>query len=93
MLGKSLCNGSKRKLGLGLALGFSEVRTEDYLTAVGDKLFDGGEGGNDSVFVGDNARLKGNVKVATNENALTFYVNVVYCFFVKCCLFESSFRK
>ena len=92
VLRKSLGNGSKRKLGLGLSLRLAEVRAKDYLTAVGDKLLNGGEGCNDSVFVGDNAAFKGNVKIATNENALAFYVNVIYCLFVKCCHFKSSFR-
>ena len=82
VLGKSFSYRSKRKLGLGLTLRLAEVRAKDNLAAVSHKLFNCGKSSNDSVFVGDNAAFKRNVKVTTNKHALAFYINVVYCLFV-----------
>ena len=84
-LGKALCHGSKRKLRLGLTLRLAEVGTKDNLCAVVNKLFNGGESGYDTVFVGDNAGFKRNVKVATNENSFAADLKVIYSFLVDSC--------
>ena len=79
---KSLCYGSKGELSLGTVLGLAEMRTENDLSAVGDKLLDSGEGSLDTVVVSDNAVLEGNVEVASYENLFALNVNVVNSNFV-----------
>ena len=79
---KSLCYGSKGELSLGTVLGLAEMRTENDLSAVGDKLLDSGEGSLDTVVVSDNAVLEGNVEVASYENLFALNVNVVNSDFV-----------
>ena len=58
------------------------MRTENDLSAVGDKLLDSGEGSLDTVVVSDNAVLEGNVEVASYENLFALNVNVVNSDFV-----------
>ena len=83
-LGQSLCHRSQSQLGLPLALGLAQVGAGDNGSAVIQQIFDGGDGGNDTLVAGDLAGLfvLGNVKVAAEQNLLALYVHIVNGFLV-----------
>ena len=60
------------------------MRAEDNLRSVINELFDSGEGAVDSVVIGYNAVLEGNVEVAADENSFAFCVDIINGLFDEC---------
>ncbi len=82
-LGQAHRAGSQAELGLGAVLGLAQVAAEDDLAALRDQLFDGGQGRDDAVVVGDGAVFHGDVEVDPDEDALALYIEFVNCLFSK----------
>ena len=81
-LRQSLRHGRQRKLRLRLSLRLAQMGAEDHLSAVRDQLFDGRKGCHQTVLVCDLSILQRYVKVAPYQDALAFYVDVIYRFLV-----------
>ena len=82
-LGKTYCYRSK-SLGelIFFGLNLAEMGAKDNLAAVCDQLLDGRKCCNQSVLIGDLTGDDGNVEIATAENSLTLYVDVINCFLI-----------
>ena len=81
-LGKSLCYRRQGQLRLRLSLGLAQVGAKDNLSAVSDQLLDGRQRCNQTILVCDLAILQRYVKIASYQDTLSFYVDVIYRFLV-----------
>ena len=77
---QAYCNGSQRELFFRTVLRLAEMAAQDYLAAVSNQLFDGGQGGNNTLVIRNDAVLHGYVEITANQNPFSFYLNVINCF-------------
>ena len=74
---QTLCHGSQRKFRLEFALGPAQMRAEDNLCLVIQKILDGGQRSLDAGFVGNLALVvQRHVKIYPNQYFFGFYRNV-----------------
>jgi len=73
-LRKSLCYRCQGQLRLRLSLGLAQMGAKDNLSAVSDQLLDGRQRCNQTILVCDLAILQRYVKIASYQDALSFYV-------------------
>ena len=76
-LGKSCGYGSKGELGLELALRSAQMGAKDNLCVMIDKIFDSGEGGNNSLVRGDFAVLERDIEIAAYQHSLAGNVDIL----------------
>ena len=81
-LRETSCNGLHRKLGIYLSFRSAEMRAKDNLGSVLYKILNCGKRSYYSLVACYNAVFHFNVKVATNENSLTFDIEIFDCHFV-----------
>ena len=81
-LRKTNCYRCKRKLRFRFSLRFSKVRAENDLSAVSNQFLDCRKSSNQTVLVCDFALFKRNVKVASYQNFLAFYIDIINRFFI-----------
>ena len=82
-LGEPLRYGSEGVLGIGAALRPAEMGAKHDSRAVGKKIFDRGERGDDALIAGDDAVRERDVEIAADKHALAGYVDVFDCLFVE----------
>ena len=76
-LGQAGGNGLEGELRLEFALGTAQVRAEDHAGAMLHQVLDGGQGGDDTVIVGDFAFfVQRDVEIAADKHPLAFDVDV-----------------
>ena len=76
-LGESCGYGSKGELGLELALGSAQMGAKNNLCVMIDKIFDSGEGGNNSLVRGDFAVLERDIEIAAYQHSLAGNVDIL----------------
>ncbi|MPM50421.1 hypothetical protein SDC9_97160 [bioreactor metagenome] len=74
---------SEAELRLRAVFRLAQMAAKDNLAAVCNQLFNGRQGRDDAVIVGDDAVLHRDVEIYPDKNALALYVNIVNCFFAK----------
>ena len=63
-------------------LGFAKMGAEDYLSAVSDQLLDGRKCCNHTGLICDLAILQRYVEIASYQDTLAFYVDIIYRFLI-----------
>ena len=81
-LRQSLCYRRQRQLRLRLSLRLAQMGAEDYLSAVCDQLLDSRKCCYQTILVCDLAILQRYVEVASYQDALSFYIDVIYRFLI-----------
>ena len=81
-LGKANCNRCKRKLWFWFSFRFSKMRAENYFSAVSDQFFDGWKSCYQTVLICDFSIDQRNVEVTSYKDSFSFYVDIIYGFFV-----------
>ena len=76
-LGESCGYGSKGELGLELTLGSAQMGAKNNLCVMIDKIFDSGEGGNNSLVRGDFAVLERDIEIAAYQHSLAGNVDIL----------------
>ena len=64
------------KLRIENVVGFAHVGAKYNFRALFHQIFDGGQSADDTVFVGDNAVLHRNVKIASNKALFAFNYDI-----------------
>lgn len=75
-LGQASGDGGESEFGVFLAFWPSEVAAQDDACALGEEVFDGGEGFGDAAVVGDVAVFDGDIEIASNEDAFAGGVDI-----------------
>ena len=81
-LRKANCNRCKRKLWFWFSFRFSKMRAENYFSAVSDQFFDRRKSSYQTVLICDFSIDQRNVEVASYKDSFSFYVDIIYGFFV-----------
>ena len=81
-LRKTNCYRCKRKLRLRFSLRFSQVRAENDLSAVSNQFLNSRKSCHKTVFVCDLSLFQRHVKVASYQNLLAFYIDIINRFFI-----------
>ena len=92
-LAQTLGHDSQRELLLPLTLGLAQVGAGDNGSTVVQQVLDGGQGGHDAVFIGDDTVLQRHVEIATHQYALAGHVQVFYSLFAQVTHNKTSFQN
>ena len=82
-LGQAYCHRRQGKFRNRLSLGLAKMRTKDNLSSICDQLLDGGKSCYQTVLVSDLSIDQRYVEIASYQDFLSFYINIVYRFFIK----------
>jgi hypothetical protein len=81
-LGQTSGDRREGEFGILFAFGAAQVAAEDDARALGEEVFDGGEGFGDAAVVGDLAVFDGDIEIAADEDAFSGGVDVADGLFV-----------